>query len=305
MRRSAVPLLLASLGLTACAPAALRGQPGARLQLSTTFPVPEVRPGYFRRPGPVAVQATSNADAYVYGLLLPEHGATQLLAPADGPFTRAGVQRQLALPPLSGFTQLFTVASQQPLDLQGAVGTTSVSALGAAVAAATRTLPAGSWNVATDVFRVSDFGTLSVTGSPLDARVTVNGEVLGRTPLTDVPVPAGSVTVRVERDGYVTFTQTVTINPDQRLTLTPALRPVPLRLGRLVVESSVPASVALDEVPLGVTPLLVQVKAGNHTLLISPLDGQPGQRLPVSLRSGATLTVGCDAASGSFTCTLR
>ena len=218
MHRHLLPLLALTLPLAACAPAALRAQPGSATQVQTRFSVPEVRradgqTGYYRRPGPPGLLVTANADANVYALLLPPQGEAVLLTPDGGEAALpSGQAKVFTLPPTSGFNQLFTVVSRAPLNLNTAsfAGVRDLKTAGEVVARATASLPAGSWNVATDVFRSADFGSLEIASAPAGASVSLDGKAVGVTPLLG-EVEAGQLRVGVSEDGYIPWARTVTV----------------------------------------------------------------------------------------------
>lgn len=297
MRRPA--LLLASMLLSAvlasCAPAALRSQPGAGVSVQTSFNAPVVLSGVYRRPGPSVLLAEAPAGSYVSPILLPEGGGALLLRGQDNRF---------ALPMLSGFTQLFTVVSREPLSLDPAAlaGARSLSAVGEVVAAATRALPAGSWNVKTDVFRVSDFGRLVVQSSPSGADVSLNGQQVGTTPLRLDTVEAGSARVSVSQAGFGAQNRTVTVLPNQTSVVKVGLALLPVTTGLINVSSSVPATVDIDGQTFGPAPVSATVQAGAHTVSVSSVSGT--QSLTVQLRAGATLNVSCQLTDGALRCSL-
>jgi hypothetical protein len=58
----------------------------------------------------------------------------------------------------------------------------------------------------------SGVGVLNVQSRPTGARVFVNDRLVGRTPLAIPDLPAGPATVRIEMDGYQTWTTTAHVN---------------------------------------------------------------------------------------------
>jgi hypothetical protein len=58
----------------------------------------------------------------------------------------------------------------------------------------------------------TDAGPVNVQSRPSGARVFVNDRLIGSTPLAIPSMPPGSVTVRIEMDGYQTWTTTVRVN---------------------------------------------------------------------------------------------
>jgi hypothetical protein len=59
-------------------------------------------------------------------------------------------------------------------------------------------------------------GSLLVESRPPGAQVFLNSRLIGKTPLSMPGLPAGSATVRIERDGYQPWVSTVEVMPGQR-----------------------------------------------------------------------------------------
>jgi hypothetical protein len=55
-------------------------------------------------------------------------------------------------------------------------------------------------------------GSLNVQSRPTGAQVFVNDQLIGSTPLAIPSMPEGSATVRIEMEGYQTWTTTVHVN---------------------------------------------------------------------------------------------
>lgn len=286
---------LAAAVLSGCAPAALRSQAGAGVSVATRFDVPQVRDGSFRRPGPRQLVTQAPAGSYVYPVLLPAGGAAVLLQGQDGRF---------ALPGLDGYTQVFTVVSASPLPLSAAAvaGVNSVDAVGKLVAGATQGLPAGSWNVTTNVFRVSDFGTLVIDSFPPGSDVSLNGSQVGTTPLRLDAVEVGRAQVSVSHGGYASTSRTLQIGADQTARLHVRLSPLPVTTGLLVVTSTEPATVTADEQEVGATPVSLRLGAGRHTVVVKSATGS--QSLDLQIRAGAQLNVKCGTTDAGFRCSL-
>lgn len=70
-------------------------------------------------------------------------------------------------------------------------------------------------------------GSMVVESRPRDARVIVDGRPAGRTPLTISTVRAGSHVVRIEMDGYRTWTASVRVVAGERRRVTASLEQMP------------------------------------------------------------------------------
>jgi TonB family protein len=118
------------------------------------------------------------------------------------------------------------------------------------------------------------YGVLRVSSDPEGARVSLNGEERGSTPLELGEVPFGVHEVRLELEGYETETQDVSLNAGQpEADVNAALsrrRPRP-RLGTARFASSPEgAEVAVDGQSVGRTPLDgVRLRPGTHRVEMS------------------------------------
>ncbi len=270
VRLFSVGALLTGL-LSACVPAPLRAQPSAQLQIQTVLtpaPVQTVtgEGGLYRSPGPSALQLHTDRPAFVTAVVVPQSGGAQVIAvgavSADAPVT-------VTLPGTLGFTQVFTVTSLQPLDLGAAAGARSLDEVARVVQASAASLPAGSYTVATTVYRVVNFGSVEISASPSGSKVRVDGRPVGNTPLTLRDIPEGRVTVEVSRGGYDSVSQSVNVRPDATTQVTASLN---RETGGLRVDSDVPARVLIEGQDAGSTPLRVRVRPGVVNVNVVPLD---------------------------------
>jgi hypothetical protein len=62
-------------------------------------------------------------------------------------------------------------------------------------------------------------GSLAITSSPEGARVFVNGQLMGATPLVLGELPVGSRALRVEADGHATWSSMVRVVANQRTSI--------------------------------------------------------------------------------------
>ncbi|MFC6748890.1 PEGA domain-containing protein [Deinococcus aquaticus] len=197
--------------------------------------------GLYRQPGPGTLLVSSDRAAFVTSVVLPQGGRAAVLPAAP---VMPGQAQVTALPGTLGFTQVFTVASLEPLNLGGAAGARSVGEISRAVEATAASLPRGAYTVATTTYRVEQFGSLSVRASQPGAEVRVNDRPVGTAPVVVTDLPQGQVTVSVSLGGYQTFTQRVIVRPETTSEVSAALRRV---TGILSVRSDVPAAVLIEE----------------------------------------------------------
>ncbi|MFC6801307.1 PEGA domain-containing protein [Deinococcus caeni] len=297
-------LILAGL-LVGCVPAPLRAQPDAQLSVSAAPATPAARPvtgeqGLYRLPGPGALRVQSDRAAFLTSVVLPATGGA-LVQPTVR--AAAGVPVTVALPGTLGFTQVFTVASLEPLDLGGAAGARSVTEVSRAVEAAAARLPRGAYTVATTVYRVEPLGTLRVSASPAGAQVSVNGRPVGAAPVTLTDLPEGSVTVGVSLGGYQPFTQRVSVQADTTTEVAATLRPV---TGTLTVRSDVPASVFVEGRAVGQTPLDLPARPGVFPVNVVPADRTlKAQNLLVRVNASRVTALVCSVTGAEYRCEIR
>lgn len=119
-----------------------------------------------------------------------------------------------------------------------------------------------------------DVAHVSLETTPAGVRVSINGELAGVTPLTDLQVMPGALRLRLEHDGFVPLDTTVAAlagNATQhRFVLRPTFADAPgATTGTLVLDAAPRATVVLDDSVRGETPLtLADVPAGPHTLVL-------------------------------------
>ena len=128
---------------------------------------------------------------------------------------------------------------------------------------------------------------LTLSTAPPEATVRINGEAAGQTPISQVALPSGPVTIQIHKDGYRTIDTTLqAASPGAAVRLTGLdLRP---ERGRLTVSSPEGATVYVDGSRRGVAPLSdLPAKAGRHQVRVE-LDGQSVED-SVDIAAGETL----------------
>ena len=126
-------------------------------------------------------------------------------------------------------------------------------------------------------------GWLSVQVNTQDYQLFINNEE--RQSGIPVNLTFGQYTIRVEKEGYITAEQTVTLN-ELSLGVTMELRPV-MRLGRITVTSNPPgARVFVDNAHIGDTPITRSFELGPRTLMITK-DGFISITMPINIDQDA------------------
>jgi PKD repeat protein len=170
-------------------------------------------------------------------------------------------------------------------------------------------------------------GSLEITTTPDGAAVYLDGGSQGKTPLTISKVTTGGHALKITRDGYTDFQQTITVSAGKETQVTLTLtktggttKPTTIvttnssgTTGEISITSSPSgASVNLDGWDKGQTPTTIkQVKAGSHTLTLT-LAGYEDYTKTVPVEGGKTTSVkapltakGSPPASGLGTLSIR
>jgi len=131
-------------------------------------------------------------------------------------------------------------------------------------------------------------GTLKITSNPSGAKVYINGDYKGITPLT-LDLAPGTYTVKLTKDEYEDYTKTVEVNPGETTTLSATLTP---KFGYLTVYSSPSdAEVYVDGDYVGKTPLEdYKLSTGDHSVVVKKNDYQD-YRTTVTIEPGKTTKV--------------
>jgi hypothetical protein len=134
-------------------------------------------------------------------------------------------------------------------------------------------------------------GFVSVRTEPPDARIDVDGQGVGLSPL-EVPMDAGSHAVRVSKPGFKDAEASVEVEPEGRHTVD--LRLEPREGGLLVISSPVGGEVLVDGAVVGTAwePLRVEAVApGSHSVRVQKEGYRPWVKDDVQVRSAETATV--------------
>jgi TonB family protein len=134
-------------------------------------------------------------------------------------------------------------------------------------------------------------GSLQIDSEPAGARVRVNGQPKGQTPLRLEDLPFGAYEIRVEQKGYDAQTRTVSLDTSSPLVevRVALLRPSAPATGAADILSTPPgAAVSVDGRPVGHTPLSgVRLKPGTRRIEVS-LDDHETWTGSVDVSAGET-----------------
>ncbi|RPI39309.1 MAG: PEGA domain-containing protein [Methanoregulaceae archaeon] len=135
------------------------------------------------------------------------------------------------------------------------------------------------------------YGTIYVESSPPGAIVSVNGENRGHAPVTIKGLYPGSYTISAELSGYTKYTTTTSISGAEYSSVYCPLVRETTGTGLYVTSTPARASVYLEGVFKGVTPLMLSdTAAGSHILQVR-LSGYDEWKSTVDVPTGGTRTI--------------
>ncbi|HEY5947144.1 MAG TPA: PEGA domain-containing protein [Kofleriaceae bacterium] len=137
----------------------------------------------------------------------------------------------------------------------------------------------------------ADSGTLKVVSMVPEAQVFIDGAAVGKIPI-EKKISAGEHPVVVRLDGYKQFEQKVRVEAGQTITVQAVLKPV----GRLrVLSNPAQATVVLNGIPAGKTPLDQEVEVGETVVRIE-LPGFQAFEQTLTIEGGKTQNISRDLA---------
>jgi len=107
--------------------------------------------------------------------------------------------------------------------------------------------------------------SLSIKTRPSGARVTVGGEPTGTTPVNKMGL-FGKYTIRIEKEGYETIEEPITVESDTEKTFD--LTKLEPKVGKIILKVHPYANVSIDGKEIGEVPptIIQEVKEGKHTI---------------------------------------
>ncbi|WAI02109.1 PEGA domain-containing protein [Methanogenium organophilum] len=149
------------------------------------------------------------------------------------------------------------------------------------------------------------YGTLSVSSTPSNANIYLDGSYRGTAPRTIGGLSQGAHTLEVTMPGYQEWTNTINIHSNQVTYVTATLTADPQSTTGSISVTSNPsyASVYIDGVYYGTTNpgnalLANNIAAGSHTVKVT-LSGYDDSVSTVTVNSGQTTTVSANLAGGA------
>jgi formylglycine-generating enzyme required for sulfatase activity len=133
-------------------------------------------------------------------------------------------------------------------------------------------------------------GRLSIQSDPPGVRVLIDGETVGTTPLTDLPVEAGEHQVALQLERYLPVEQTLEITGRQLpQTLEQVLEPAWAEVS--IDSQPAGAEILVDGEVAGTTPATVEIIQGERQLMLQ-LAGFAPWESDLELRAGQSVELG-------------
>ena len=130
-----------------------------------------------------------------------------------------------------------------------------------------------------------EFGFLTVTSEPSGAKVYVDDNYIGETPINQYKLSTGEHKVKVEKSGYATFTKTITIKPGETTSVKATL--TPLKATLKITSKPSGAKVYINGTYKDETPLTLELEPGTYTIKLTK-DGYEDYTVTIELQAGET-----------------
>ena len=135
------------------------------------------------------------------------------------------------------------------------------------------------------------YGSISVVSSPSGAEIYFDGNYRGHAPLVIQDVWPGVYTIAAEMSGYRTYTTTTAVSGDTRSEVYCTLTPVVTSGALYVISSPSDATVTLDGLYKGRTPITLNNLAADTHIIQLDLPGYYDWKSSVDVPAGGTKTV--------------
>ncbi len=144
-------------------------------------------------------------------------------------------------------------------------------------------------------------GSINIESKPAKAKVCLDGEEVGTTPVTLMSVAPGVHEVEVRMDGYDVWSESVEVEADKEKVLTSVLR---IRTGSFSVNSEpANANIYLDGNYIGTTPDIIRSSfLGKHVVEIRKEGYEVWREIvDIKIGEGNALTASLQMKTGTFT----
>lgn len=127
---------------------------------------------------------------------------------------------------------------------------------------------------------------LRLTGSPNDAEISIDGDLVGTTPAKEpISLPAGEHTIRVSRPGFTPFIDVFRVKEGRLTSLEFELVPISGVLRLSTPADKAKGRVYVDDRYIGETPTDEEIPTGNHNIRVER-PGYYSQTFPVTAVAG-------------------
>lgn len=137
----------------------------------------------------------------------------------------------------------------------------------------------------------TQYGSIRVESSPSGAEIYFNGDYRGQSPITISQVWPGTYTIMAEKDGYRTYTTTVTVTSGRQADVYCSLSPLSTTGSLYVLSNPSGANIYVDTAYKGQTPMTVtNLASGTHILEVDH-SGYYDWKSTVDVLPGGTKTI--------------
>lgn len=134
-------------------------------------------------------------------------------------------------------------------------------------------------------------GTVEILAEPIGAEVSIDGKVVGLTPLKPVHVDVGTHEIKITKTGYQPFTKSVTLVAEQRAAVSTALV-LEVTTGHVAVSEpgGLAVKVLVDDKEAGSAPWEGDLAPGTHTIQLVG-DGLASEKRSVDVQLKGRLEI--------------
>lgn len=129
------------------------------------------------------------------------------------------------------------------------------------------------------------FGTLDIASNPMGANVIIDGNSLGTTPMVWTTILVGNHELKIEKKGYVSVIETITLDEVNKLTINETLRPG----GEISITTDKNGDkIYVDGDYVGVSPLTTTLSFGEHNVKAMRDGKETSKKITVAQTGGVT-----------------
>ncbi len=145
-------------------------------------------------------------------------------------------------------------------------------------------------------------GTIEIVAEPAGAEISIDGKVVGTTPLKPVHVDVGAHEIKIGKPGFQPFAKSVTLVAEQHAAVSAALVPE-VTTGRVAVAEpgGLAVKVLVDDKEVGSAPWEGDLAPGTHTIqLVGEGLASEKRSVDVQVKGRVELSLGAQATVGKL-----